>query len=148
MQVEQNFMGVQGGYVTYRVNTQTSMPSYPRSGSAVRRRFRDFVVGPVPVCVFPYRRQPAAHRYLQVLGVLSGVQSLQECRACRKCMIACKAQAAHHLALYAVKCTVPPKCSYRLVAAGVGRPAEDDAPWLLHPPAAGEEPCRGPARQR
>ena len=37
-------MGVQGGYVTYRVNTQTSMPSYPRSGSAVRRRFRDFVV--------------------------------------------------------------------------------------------------------
>ena len=38
-------MGVQGGYVTYRVNTQTSMPTYPRSGSAVRRRFRDFVVG-------------------------------------------------------------------------------------------------------
>lgn len=43
-QAEQNFMGVQGGYVTYRVNTQTSLPSYPRSGSAVRRRFRDFVV--------------------------------------------------------------------------------------------------------
>ncbi|CAL5229150.1 g12424 [Coccomyxa viridis] len=40
---EQNFMGVQGGYVTYRVSTQTSMPTYPRSGSAVRRRFRDFV---------------------------------------------------------------------------------------------------------
>ena len=38
-------MGVQGGYVTYRVSTQTSMPTYPRSGSAVRRRFRDFVVG-------------------------------------------------------------------------------------------------------
>ena len=50
MQVEQNFMGVQGGYVTYRVNTQTSMPSYPRSGSAVRRRFRDFVVGALPHC--------------------------------------------------------------------------------------------------
>ena len=45
VQAEQNFMGVQGGYVTYRVNTQTSMPTYPRSGSAVRRRFRDFVVG-------------------------------------------------------------------------------------------------------
>ncbi len=44
VQAEQNFMGVQGGYVTYRVNTQTSMPTYPRSGSAVRRRFRDFVV--------------------------------------------------------------------------------------------------------
>ena len=43
-QAEQNFMGVQGGYVTYRVNTQMSLPTYPRSGSAVRRRFRDFVV--------------------------------------------------------------------------------------------------------
>ena len=59
-QVEQNFMGVQGGYVTYRVNTQTSMPSYPRSGSAVRRRFRDFVVRHLS-CLKPCQKLPSHH---------------------------------------------------------------------------------------
>ena len=78
MQVEQNFMGVQGGYVTYRVNTQTSMPSYPRSGSAVRRRFRDFVVGPVPVCVFFLTEDNLQRTAICRFWVFS-----LACRACR-----------------------------------------------------------------
>lgn len=44
MQVEQGFLGVQGGYVTYRVMTSTSLPSFSRPEVTVRRRFRDFVV--------------------------------------------------------------------------------------------------------
>ena len=93
-------MGVQGGYVTYRVNTQTSMPSYPRSGSAVRRRFRDFVVGAVPHQGLLRQRTWLRNRGLQTCTL--DVQRLQKRRACRYCSFACKAQAAHRWAPGAV----------------------------------------------
>ncbi|CAL8464753.1 g4288 [Coccomyxa elongata] len=41
--VEQGFLGVQGGYVTYRVSTSTTLPTFSRPDVTVRRRFRDFV---------------------------------------------------------------------------------------------------------
>ncbi|EIE22906.1 hypothetical protein COCSUDRAFT_66447 [Coccomyxa subellipsoidea C-169] len=41
--VEQGFLGVQGGHVTYRVSTSTSLPTFSRPEVTVRRRFRDFV---------------------------------------------------------------------------------------------------------
>ena len=44
MQVEQGVLGMQGGYVTYRVSASTALPGYAAPNVAVRRRFRDFVV--------------------------------------------------------------------------------------------------------
>lgn len=46
MQIEQSLIpGVSGGFVTYRVATQTRLPGFANNDMAVRRRFRDFVVG-------------------------------------------------------------------------------------------------------
>ena len=43
--VEQSMIpGVSGGYITYRVSTSTTLPSFSHPQVAVRRRFRDFVV--------------------------------------------------------------------------------------------------------
>lgn len=50
LQVEQGFLGVNGGYVTYRVATSTSLPNFSRPDVAVRRRFRDFVVRAPHLC--------------------------------------------------------------------------------------------------
>jgi hypothetical protein len=43
--IEQSVIpGMSGGYVTYKVTTKTSLPSYTNPEAAVRRRFKDFVV--------------------------------------------------------------------------------------------------------
>ena len=44
VQVEQGMLGMQGGYVTYRVSASTALPGYSAPNVPVRRRFRDFVV--------------------------------------------------------------------------------------------------------
>ena len=36
--------GINGGYVTYRVDTRTALPGFARPEASVRRRFREFVV--------------------------------------------------------------------------------------------------------
>ena len=36
--------GINGGYVTYRVDTSTTLPGFARPETSVRRRFREFVV--------------------------------------------------------------------------------------------------------
>ena len=36
--------GINGGYVTYRVDTSTTLPGYAQPETSVRRRFREFVV--------------------------------------------------------------------------------------------------------
>ena len=36
--------GMSGGYVTYRISTTTSLPTYAQKTFSVRRRFRDLVV--------------------------------------------------------------------------------------------------------
>ena len=36
--------GINGGYVTYRVDTSTTLPGYAQPEMSVRRRFREFVV--------------------------------------------------------------------------------------------------------
>ena len=38
------FPGMSGGYVTYRISTTTSLPTYAQKSCSVRRRFRDLVV--------------------------------------------------------------------------------------------------------
>lgn len=44
--VEQSMIpGMSGGYVTYRVYTKTTLPSFAKREISVRRRFREFVVG-------------------------------------------------------------------------------------------------------
>lgn len=43
--VEQTIIpGMSGGYVTYRISTTTSLPTYAQKTFTVRRRFRDLVV--------------------------------------------------------------------------------------------------------
>ena len=39
--------GISGGYVLYRVDSRSLLPSYRRERNSVRRRFRDFVVRPI-----------------------------------------------------------------------------------------------------
>ena len=36
--------GINGGYVTYRVDTSKTLPGYAQPETSVRRRFREFVV--------------------------------------------------------------------------------------------------------
>ena len=142
-------MGVQGGYVTYRVNTQTSMPSYPRSGSAVRRRFRDFVVSAVLHCHVPSKENPCSAKATCKHGILSSL-ACRDCRSAGYARVLClhaEPELPTHWLLAPSSCRLPPECQH-LIAAGAGGPAEDNASRLLHSPAAGEEPCRGPAGQR
>ncbi len=35
--------GINGGFVTYRVDTSTTLPGFARPEASVRRRFREFV---------------------------------------------------------------------------------------------------------
>lgn len=48
-QVEQGMLGMQGGYVTYRVSASAALPGSSAPSVAVRRRFRDFVVRASPL---------------------------------------------------------------------------------------------------
>lgn len=44
-QVEASMLpGINGGYVTYRVDTSSTLPGYAQPDMSVRRRFREFVV--------------------------------------------------------------------------------------------------------
>ena len=44
-QVEASMLpGINGGYVTYRVDTSTTLPGFAQPEMSVRRRFREFVV--------------------------------------------------------------------------------------------------------
>ena len=47
--VEQTIIpGMSGGYVTYRITTTTTLPTYSKNNFSVRRRFRDIVVSRLP----------------------------------------------------------------------------------------------------
>lgn len=44
VQVEASMLpGINGGFVTYRVDTSTTLPGFARPEASVRRRFREFV---------------------------------------------------------------------------------------------------------
>ena len=49
VQVEASMLpGINGGFVTYRVDTSTTLPGFARPEASVRRRFREFVARLLP----------------------------------------------------------------------------------------------------